>query len=290
MKQIVLGKKIKDLRLEKKMTQAELAGDTITRNMLSQIENGVAQPSVSTIIELSEKLDVPTEYFFSESGDLDSFRKIGAISKIRKLFAAGEYGKCLSRLDALGVSDDETEYLFARANFERGISYYREGLLAGACEYFRAAIEHANKTVYADKDFCVLAKQYLCAACFVRSQTPEDEELDCMTLREMDLKADLAYVGAMAGNVIVYDYGEENAVYAEHLALRREMNQSGDWNAEDMMHRLRDILSRAEESRYAVLKYYVLCDLETLAERTGDYKCAYECSSARLALSEKMNH
>ena len=193
-------------------------------------------------------------------------------------------------MDALGVSDDETEYLFARANFERGISYYREGLLAGACEYFRAAIEHANKTVYADKDFCVLAKQYLCAACFVRSQTPEDEELDCMTLREMDLKADLAYVGAMAGNVIVYDYGEENAVYAEHLALRREMNQSGDWNAEDMMHRLRDILSRAEESRYAVLKYYVLCDLETLAERTGDYKCAYECSSARLALSEKMNH
>jgi transcriptional regulator with XRE-family HTH domain len=70
LKDDMLGKKIKTLRLERKMTQAELAGETITRNMLSQIENGVAQPSVSTIIDLAKKLDTPIEYFFSENGDL----------------------------------------------------------------------------------------------------------------------------------------------------------------------------------------------------------------------------
>ena len=66
MKQLSLGKKIKNLRLKKGMTQAELAGETITRNMLSQIENEMAQPSVNTILELSEKLETPAEYFFSE--------------------------------------------------------------------------------------------------------------------------------------------------------------------------------------------------------------------------------
>ena len=85
LKDDMLGKKIKTLRLERKMTQAELAGETITRNMLSQIENGVAQPSVSTIIDLAKKLDTPIEYFFSENGDLDDFKKLGAIAKIKKI-------------------------------------------------------------------------------------------------------------------------------------------------------------------------------------------------------------
>ena len=52
---------------------------------------------------------------------------------------------------------------------------------------------------------------------------------------------------------------------------------------------LREILSRCDEERYAVMKYYVLCDLEACSRHEGDYKSAYECSAARLALAEKMN-
>ena len=37
------GERIRALRLEKKLTQSQLAGDVITRNMLSQIENGQAR-------------------------------------------------------------------------------------------------------------------------------------------------------------------------------------------------------------------------------------------------------
>jgi transcriptional regulator with XRE-family HTH domain len=39
-----IGKKIKDLRSAKMMTQSELAGDEITRNMLSRIESGSKRP------------------------------------------------------------------------------------------------------------------------------------------------------------------------------------------------------------------------------------------------------
>ena len=81
----MIGEKIRALRIQKKMTQAELAGSFITRNMLSQIENGVAMPSVPTVLELAKRLDVPASYFFSDAGTLDDYRKIGALDKIKKL-------------------------------------------------------------------------------------------------------------------------------------------------------------------------------------------------------------
>ncbi len=39
---MTIGEKIKKIRTAKLMTQSELAGSEITRNMLSRIENGFA--------------------------------------------------------------------------------------------------------------------------------------------------------------------------------------------------------------------------------------------------------
>lgn len=291
LKQIMLGKKIKELRQQKKMTQAELAGDTITRNMLSQIENGVAQPSVTTMMELAEKLGVPTEYFFSESTDLDAFRKIGAIAKIKKLYATGEYAKCLARLEALGISDDETEYLFARSAFERGLALYREGYLTGASVHFEKSLSHAVKTIYLDESFSSAVKQCLFAATAVRSKGDATPVCDCDMTAEADFKADIAYISSIFGEAFSFEYGEKYDMYARHLAVRTQLQKpEQEQDTLAMMKTLQTILDSASETRYAVLRYYVLCDLETLAGRTGDYKCAYECSSARLLLAEKMNH
>ena len=43
-----LGKRLKAARLAKKMTQSDVVGTFITRNMLSQIESGTATPSMNT--------------------------------------------------------------------------------------------------------------------------------------------------------------------------------------------------------------------------------------------------
>ncbi len=59
MNSIELGKRIKEARIAKKMTQSEVVGDFITRNMLSQIESGTATPSIKTLEYLSRVLDVP---------------------------------------------------------------------------------------------------------------------------------------------------------------------------------------------------------------------------------------
>ena len=48
-----IGEKIKMLRQSKLMTQSELAGNHITRNMLSSIEHGTALPSLSTALYIA---------------------------------------------------------------------------------------------------------------------------------------------------------------------------------------------------------------------------------------------
>lgn len=289
MKQFSLGKKIKNLRLTKGMTQAELAGETITRNMLSQIENETAQPSINTILELSEKLGTPTEYFFSEINEVDPFRKLLAIEKIRKSFAAGDYGKCIYRLDRLNVSDDETEYLYAKSYFGLAQELYREGRLTASEEYFKKALLYAENTSYMDQEFSGVVFKYLQTIQSVRNK--EDCSLNAEESDQIkNFLSDVMYPDLLEKNSSEVLVRNLALPYVKHLLIHRKMQEAfSNEEAYSFMQQLREILNGLDEKTCAILKYYILHDLEILAQRTGDYKCAYECSSARLQLSEKMN-
>ena len=62
-----LGQKLKTARLEAGLSQRQLCGDIITRNMLSQIENGNAKPSYATLQALCAKLGKPVSYFWEDA-------------------------------------------------------------------------------------------------------------------------------------------------------------------------------------------------------------------------------
>ena len=55
---MTLGEKLRRTRQERGLTQKQLAGERITRNMLSQIENDLAQPSMRTLEYLADALGV----------------------------------------------------------------------------------------------------------------------------------------------------------------------------------------------------------------------------------------
>ena len=61
-----LGEKIRAARLEAGLSQRLLCGDVITRNMLSQIENGAARPSMDTLRYLAERLGKTVSYFLED--------------------------------------------------------------------------------------------------------------------------------------------------------------------------------------------------------------------------------
>ena len=63
---MTLGEKLKAARLGAGLSQRQLCEDRITRNMLSQIENGNASPSMETLRYLAGRLEKPVSYFLEE--------------------------------------------------------------------------------------------------------------------------------------------------------------------------------------------------------------------------------
>lgn len=61
-----LGKRIKACRLEAQLSQRQLCGDYMTRNMLSQIESGAARPSMDTLAYLAQRLGKTVSFFLEE--------------------------------------------------------------------------------------------------------------------------------------------------------------------------------------------------------------------------------
>jgi transcriptional regulator with XRE-family HTH domain len=58
-----IGMRIKNARFAAGLSQRQLCGDVITRNMLSLIESGRARPSMDTLAYLAQRLGKPMGYF-----------------------------------------------------------------------------------------------------------------------------------------------------------------------------------------------------------------------------------
>ncbi len=64
-----LGERIRSCRKQLRLTQSQLAGEELTKSMLSQIENNQAQPSMKTLLYLSQRLGKPVSYFIDVEGE-----------------------------------------------------------------------------------------------------------------------------------------------------------------------------------------------------------------------------
>ena len=63
-------KKIKDIRLQKSMSQLELSlKSNLSQSFLASVEKGKKQPSVLTLLRIANALDVSPKNFFSEAQD-----------------------------------------------------------------------------------------------------------------------------------------------------------------------------------------------------------------------------
>lgn len=63
---MTLGEKLRQARLEAGLSQRQLCGEVITRNMLSQIEHDTARPSMDTLRYLAGRLGKSLGYFLDE--------------------------------------------------------------------------------------------------------------------------------------------------------------------------------------------------------------------------------
>ena len=84
-----LGEKIRQARLEAGLSQRQLCADTITRNMLSQIENGSASPSVATLRFLARGLGRPVSFFLEEDAAVSANQRV--MEKAWEAYERGDF-------------------------------------------------------------------------------------------------------------------------------------------------------------------------------------------------------
>lgn len=151
-----LGQRIKQARLDMGLSQRQLCGEAITRNMLSQIENGSAKPSMSTLAYLAQRLEKPISYFLEEQALLSPNQQV--MTQARQAYAAGQYAQALEELKGYHQPDEvfdserwllETLSLIGLAEqvLREGKDIYAQSLLqkaeqAGVCTpYFTKALQ-----------------------------------------------------------------------------------------------------------------------------------------------------
>ncbi len=126
-----LGDRIKTIRKEQKLTQAELAYPEMTKSMLSQIENGLAMPSMKNLQYIARKLNKSVSYILEDTqNDAEKKKKNnGCISKvimklqmIDDLIKDGMFKEALSSLDNLqsGILPDHNNKLMGDILSKKG--------------------------------------------------------------------------------------------------------------------------------------------------------------------------
>lgn len=102
---MTLGEKLRTARLEAGLSQRQLCGEIITRNMLSQIENGSANPSMTTLSALASRLGRPLSWFLEEETGNSA-----VMARARTCYDRKDYGDALKNLK---------EYREPDGNFDR---------------------------------------------------------------------------------------------------------------------------------------------------------------------------
>lgn len=115
-----LGEKIRKTRQEAGLSQRQLCGEEITRNMLSLIENGSAKPSMKTLQYLASRLGKTVSYFLEETAVLSPNQSV--MSSARRLYDEGNFTQASEVLEAYRypdpVYDREKEILWILIRLE----------------------------------------------------------------------------------------------------------------------------------------------------------------------------
>lgn len=129
-----IGTRIKILRRDANLTQAELSSDILTRTSLSKIENGTLEPSLSQLEHIASKLNTTISYILQENTYASSTLSKQNESNLSKLYIEKKYFKIIETIKPINFL---TFYYV-------GMSYYNLDLKVDAIKYLSSCEELFN--------------------------------------------------------------------------------------------------------------------------------------------------
>ncbi len=283
-----IGERIRQLRNKRGLTQKELAGEQMTRNMLSLIETGSALPSLASLAYLAEVLEVPVDYFFSSTEeDEGRYIKLSLIDGLRQHYQDGHYADCVTQIQAMPASavDDEVALIGAHSGLCIALESATAYELKTAAGHLKNAQEWVQKTVYASEDLRKAISYYkeLFALLPVSQEFPERvtdlRYASCYIPAEM-----LLYLGSLRlvsrGAVSGKEFPKDSPA-AKHIQALAALAS----NRTDLAVRLLRELAQDNALPF-FMRFRVYCDLEDAAGDAGEYRIAYMAARKKLDLLE----
>lgn len=215
-----LGEKIRAARLEAGMSQRQLCGSTITRNMLSQIENGNARPSMDTLRYLAARLGKTVSYFLEEQAVTSPNQAV--MEQAGAFFEAGEYSRTQELLKQYKspdpVFDREYRLLLALCLMELAKQATAENRRPYAEELLHQAAQAGSGTPYytpaLERERLLLLAEVSPAPAAEAALVPDD--------RELLLRAEAALARNDPDRCIVYLDAAQNRTAPRWHLLRGE--------------------------------------------------------------------
>lgn len=283
-----LGERIRELRTRLGITQKELAGDRITRNMLSLIESGNASPSVSTLIYIAERLGTSAGYFFtSTEADEGRYFKLSVIDELKKLFHEKDYHECETLCETIPASawDDELSYIAASSYLHTALENADRFDIVNASRDLGKAKLHAAGSIYTDESFLNALDFYselfrtVCSDAI--SERLYDESL-CNALVPIALIRYFRSLSAARNGVPFNDTFCRDQLHTRHVEATAMLYGGQTEEASKLFREL----SLVPELPY-YMTYRVLCGLEASANGIGDFRLAYSASRRKLELIDR---
>lgn len=290
-----IGEKIKRLRTAKLMTQSELVGGEITRNMLSRIENGAAQPSMATVRYIAERLNVSAGFLLADDTDEIMYFKFAEIGSIKKAYVNKDYSLCREMCINSDWSDDELKLILAESTVYVAIETFSHGNLRLAAELFDEALTYCSQTIY---DTTLVVSKIKCYFDYMSLISP--------TLDSNESESDISVLPFVKDNFCIYSHiflqGEsnryqdiplldkalellDNTSYEIHIRAKLLIEQGRYREGYEALHAL---LFNDNCELPEPMLYFVLGDIELCCKEINDFKGAYDFSKNKLELMQKL--
>lgn len=290
-----VGEKIKRMRIAKQMTQSELAGDQVSRNMLSLIENDRATPSIQTLEAIAAKLKTTPAFLLAEGAEETALVKHSQIVDVRLMYRMKNYrlaaDMCREMYKSGVATDDEIDLVLAESLLENA----KEALLSDrvrlACQLLDEAVFYAVRTIYyADHIIGAAWLYFEYMELLSPSLVSENLQTSSSAFSALAPREDMycRYISALLEKEEDMTVLPSDPAYSHllgsHVRAKRRMKIGG---FEKALGDLTEIL-RGEDVLPGIMMYHVFADMEECCRRVGNARNADLYRDLKISHFEKL--
>lgn len=287
-----IGKRIKLIRKRLKMTQQELAGKEITRNMLSRIENGYALPSLSTLIYIAERLSVPCACLLDDTA-LDDHMRAEIVRRAHEYMKNNEFAEALELVSNSDIpADDEITLIIIECDLALARSLTSKHKYFEAYQKLTDASARTSSTIYSSAGSGYISNLYQGLAKRMLPLTkggPEvppspdfDKYIDLyLYIRLLDF-FDNGQIIKAVNLASICEIGDR--ILSAHIAAKLDMANGRYAEAASKLGQIVESEKAAPTPHGSLMLYRIYGDLEQCAKSENDYVLAYTYKEEKLKL------